>query len=79
MYKALIVDDEPSVIEGLRIMIPWETVGFEICADARNAQDALLKAEEYRPHLVITDIRMPFKSGLELISEIKKWIWLMSL
>ena len=45
MYKALIVDDEPSVLEGLRIMIPWDTVGCEICAEAQNAQEALLKVE----------------------------------
>lgn len=72
MYKALIVDDEPSVLEGLRIMVPWETVGFEVCAETQNAQDALLKVQEHRPHLLITDIRMPFKSGLELINEVRK-------
>jgi len=72
MYKALIVDDEPSVLEGLRIMIPWDTVGFEICAEAQNAQEALLKVEEHRPHLLITDIRMPFKSGLDLIDEVRR-------
>lgn len=71
-YKALIVDDEPSVIDGLKIMIPWDKTGFEICGEAHNAQDALLKVEESRPHLLITDIRMPFKSGLELINEVRK-------
>lgn len=72
MYKALIVDDEPSVLEGLRIMIPWNSMGFEICAETQNAQDALIKVKEFRPHLLVTDIRMPFKSGLELINEVRK-------
>jgi len=72
MYKALIVDDEPSVLEGLRIMIPWDKVGFEICAETQNSQDALRKVEEFRPHLLMTDIRMPSKSGLELINEVRK-------
>ncbi|NLX76302.1 MAG: response regulator [Clostridiaceae bacterium] len=72
MYKALIVDDEPSVIEGLKIMVPWNELGFEISGEAYNAQDALLQAEELRPHLLITDIRMPFKSGLELINGVRK-------
>lgn len=72
MYKALIVDDEPSVLEGLRIMIPWNSVGFEVCGETQNAQEALIKMEELRPHLLVTDIRMPFKSGLELINEVRK-------
>ncbi|NLM10402.1 MAG: response regulator [Clostridiaceae bacterium] len=72
MYKALIVDDEPSVLEGLKIMVPWNRVGFEICGETHNAQDALIKIEELCPHLLITDIRMPFKSGLELINEVRK-------
>lgn len=72
MYKALIVDDEPSVLEGLKIMIPWKSVGFKICGETSDAQDALQKVEQLRPHLLITDIRMPFKSGLELINEVRK-------
>lgn len=72
MYKAFVVDDEPYVLEGLRIMIPWDETGFEICGETCNAQDALVKIEELRPHLLITDIRMPSKSGLELINEVRK-------
>lgn len=72
MYKAFVVDDEPSVLEGLKIMIPWNQMGFVICGESYNAQGALLKIEELRPHLLITDIRMPFESGLELIKEVRK-------
>ena len=71
MYKAYVVDDEPSVIEGLKLMVPWKQVGFKLCGDACNSQDALRSIQELRPHLVITDIRMPHKSGLELIHEIR--------
>jgi two-component system, response regulator YesN len=72
MFRVLVVDDEPSVLEGLKIMIPWRELGFELCGEAYNGQDALLKLEKLRPHLIITDIRMPFKSGLELICEARK-------
>ncbi|NLO40950.1 MAG: response regulator [Ruminiclostridium sp.] len=72
MYKVFLVDDEPSVTEGLKIMIPWKDFDFELCGEASNARDALEKIEELRPHLVITDIRMPQKNGLELIQEIRK-------
>jgi two-component system response regulator YesN len=72
MYKVFIVDDEPSVIEGLKIMIPWSDFDFELCGEASNALEALERIEELRPHLVITDIRMPHKSGLELIQEVRR-------
>lgn len=72
MYKAFIVDDEPSVIEGMKIMIPWNEYGFDLCGEASNAQEALLEIEQLRPHLLITDIRMPQKSGLTLINDVRK-------
>ena len=72
MFKVFVVDDEPSVLEGLRIMIPWSKLDFELCGESSNGQDALLQLETLRPHLVITDIRMPLKNGLELIYEARK-------
>ena len=72
MYKAFAVDDEPSVIEGIKIMIPWSELDFELCGTASNATQALEGIEEHRPHLVISDISMPQLSGLELIREARK-------
>lgn len=72
MYRVFIADDEPSVLEGLRIMIPWNEFDLELCGEATNGQEALSKITKLRPHLVITDIRMPLKSGLELINEVRK-------
>ncbi len=72
MFKVFIVDDEPSVIEGLKIMVPWGKLEFELCGEASNGLEALKNIEVLRPHLVITDIRMPGLNGLELINEVKK-------
>ena len=72
MFRAFVVDDEPSVLEGMKIMIPWGELDFELCGESSNGQEALLKFEKLRPHLLITDIRMPIKNGLELISEAQK-------
>jgi two-component system response regulator YesN len=72
MYKAFAVDDEPSVTEGLRIMIPWNELDFELCGTASDAAEALEMIEEQRPHLLISDIRMPHLSGLELVNEARK-------
>lgn len=72
MFKVFIVDDEPSVIEGLKLMIPWNELDFELCGEASNGQEALSKVGELYPHLIITDIRMPGINGLELIYETQK-------
>ncbi len=72
MLRVFIVDDEPSVIEGLKIMIPWSELNFELCGEASNGQEALAEIEKLHPHLIITDIRMPVISGLELICEVRK-------
>ncbi|MGC5774153.1 response regulator transcription factor [Paenibacillus pabuli] len=72
MYKVLLVDDEPFAIEGLQLLIDWEKHGFEIggvCANGEEAIDVICTAQ---PDLVVTDIRMPVMSGLELIEEARR-------
>ncbi|MCZ8520868.1 MULTISPECIES: response regulator transcription factor [Paenibacillus] len=70
MLKTLIVEDEPRMREGLKKIIPWESHGFSLCGDAENGRQALERIEKERPDLVITDIRMPVLSGLELMMEV---------
>lgn len=66
MYKLLIVDDEPLVQVGIKSMLPWESMQIEITGIASNGQAALSIIEEDMPDIVITDIKMPIMSGLEL-------------
>ena len=66
MYKLLIVDDEPLVQVGIKSMLPWEAMQIEIIGIASNGQAALSIIEENMPDIVITDIKMPIMSGLEL-------------
>ncbi|MDT8717265.1 response regulator [Clostridium sp. 19966] len=72
MYKVMIVDDEPFVRQGLISLINWAEYDFQICCESDNGIDALKSAKEYSPDLIITDIRMPEMSGLELIRECEK-------
>lgn len=67
MIKVMIADDEPFIRQGLKILINWEQYGFEIRGEAANGKEALelMVMEDY--DLVITDIKMPGMSGLELI------------
>lgn len=67
MLKVLFVDDEPYMLEGLRVMLDWKAFGFNICGEATNGVDALEIIKMSNPDLIITDIRMPKMDGLELI------------
>ena len=40
MLRVLLVDDEPFIIQGLKILINWEQEGFEIVGTAANGQEA---------------------------------------
>ncbi len=71
-YKLMLVDDEPWALIGLKECIDWEEAGFEIVAECDCGEVALKAAETVHPDAVITDIRMPDMSGLELIRRLKE-------
>ncbi|SDX93168.1 response regulator [Paenibacillus sp. CF384] len=74
MYQLMLVDDEDAVIEGLAITIPWDQLGIETVYKANSGREALKLLEKHSIDIVITDIRMPGISGLELIETIRaKW------
>ncbi|MBB6730239.1 response regulator [Cohnella zeiphila] len=66
MYKAILVDDEPVVREGLKKTIAWNEHGFELIGDYENGREAWEAACELKPDLIVSDICMPFMDGLEL-------------
>ncbi len=72
MYRLLIVDDEKHIRDGIKRMIPWEEYGIEICGEASNGKLALALMNQYQPHILITDIKMPEMDGLELLKKIRQ-------
>lgn len=71
MLKVLLCDDEPFIIQGLRVLIDWKSEGFEIVASASNGQEALEYLENNEVDLIIADIQMPIMTGLELLEKVK--------
>ncbi|WP_163853488.1 response regulator [Paenibacillus elgii] len=65
--KVLLVDDEKHVRKTVRKLIDWEAFGFHTVLEAEDGTEAVELIREQRPQLVITDIMMPVKSGLELM------------
>ncbi len=64
MLKILLVDDHEVVRLGLRTLISRHAQ-FEVVAEADNAADAVNKTQEFSPDVVVMDIRLPGKSGIE--------------
>ncbi|NLN64497.1 MAG: response regulator [Clostridiaceae bacterium] len=71
MYKVILVDDEKQILDGLKKMIKWAEVGFEVCATARNGEEAIPLIRDLNPDLVLTDIRMPKMDGLMLVEYVR--------
>jgi two-component system response regulator YesN len=70
MYSTMIVDDYEVFRRDLRTMPVWgEKSGFIIAEEAANGRDALQKLMKQPVDLLLTDIRMPFIDGLELIQK----------
>ena len=63
--KILIADDEPDIVEIIQYNLLKE--GFEVVA-ARDGDEALVKAKQQNPDLIILDIMMPKKNGVEVCS-----------
>ncbi|MDF2926017.1 MAG: two-component system response regulator [Paenibacillaceae bacterium] len=70
--RIMIVDDEIIIRTGLAHVIKWSELGLTLLEPADSAEEALGRLEKERPNIILTDIRMAGKSGLELAEEAKR-------
>lgn len=68
-YRILLVDDEPDVLEFLGYNLRKE--GYQIFS-SNNGREAIVKASEILPHLIVLDVMMPQMDGIEACREIKQ-------
>ncbi|MBP3279526.1 MAG: response regulator [Butyrivibrio sp.] len=71
MYKVLIVDDEPVIVEGLRKIVDWEKYNCVVVGTASSGKEGLEMTEKYQPDILFTDIRMPGMDGLTMIAALR--------
>jgi DNA-binding NarL/FixJ family response regulator len=70
MIKVLIVDDHPVVRKGLRAEL-IDQRDIRVVEDAADGDQALLKIRSSRPHVVLLDISLPGRSGLEVLRQLR--------
>lgn len=68
--RILLVDDHPLMREGVAQWIR-RAPDLEMCGEVENASDAVTAVERLRPDLVLTDISLPGRSGIELIKDLQ--------
>jgi DNA-binding NarL/FixJ family response regulator len=66
----LIADDNASIRRGLRRMFQQE--GWNVCAEAIDGREAIAKAREFKPQIVVLDMAMPIMNGLDAGVMLKK-------
>ena len=65
MYKVMIIDDEKSLRNLLKLAVDWNSLGLEIAGEAASGIEAINIIDDIRPDIVFADIRMPFMDGIE--------------
>jgi two-component system response regulator YesN len=72
MYKVIIADDHMPVLEYISTSIPWKDLDLELVAACSDGEEAMEECLREKPDILITDIGMPKKNGLELVETAQK-------
>jgi len=70
--RVLIADDHTVVRKGLKALLSAEKYGIEVIGEASNGDEAIQQAELLEPDVILMDLVMPGKTGLDAILEIKQ-------
>ncbi len=70
MWKIVIIDDDQTVLDGMKQVIPWADLDAEWAGEALDGKAGLQLIKEVQPDVVITDIYMPVMSGLDMVEQL---------
>ncbi len=71
MYKVVLIDDEPIIVEGLTRTVPWEKWGCEVVGSANDGLEGIELIRKEKPNIVFSDIAMPGIDGLMMVAALK--------
>lgn len=72
MFKLLIIDDEDNTREGIIESICWNEIGIGQIEQADDGVNALKKAIDFQPDIILADVRMPRMDGIELSFKLRE-------
>jgi DNA-binding response OmpR family regulator len=70
--KIAVIEDEPSICEMYRMKL--SSSGYEVKV-AHNGQEGLKLLEEFKPQLILLDLRMPVMNGDEMLAKLRETEW----
>ena len=71
MLRAILIDDEKSSVQSLKLELNAYCPDLEVIATSRNPKEGIALIEEHKPDLVFLDIEMPGMNGFELLHQFK--------
>ncbi len=72
MFDVIIVDDEKLAREYFNSIIDWDLLGLNVCALAKDGQEAIELIEKHRPQIALIDLVMPTVDGIALSNYIRE-------
>jgi len=72
MWRVVIIDDDERVLNGLKKVIPWRNLSCKCVGVAKNGKAGLDIIRREIPDIIITDIYMPQKNGLDMIKQLRE-------
>ena len=70
--KVVIVEDNPTTVLSLVKTIDWDVMKCEVAGTAGDGESGGMMIRQLKPDIVLTDIRMPVKSGLDMIADVRE-------
>jgi two-component system response regulator YesN len=74
MVKLIVVDDDEIIRNGIANDPEWEKYNIQVVGSAKNGLEGIELIREHTPEIVLSDIKMPFMDGLEMIEAAREWL-----
>jgi two-component system, response regulator YesN len=71
VIDVLLVDDEDMIRQGIMQSVDWNNFNMRVIGEAEDGEEALEFFTKHKPQVILTDIKMPFMDGLELLEKVK--------
>ncbi len=72
MYKIIVVEDEPTALNHVCMILERKCPQYQVIGTAENGQEALDMIQKEPPDVLLTDVKMPVMDGIQLVTKVKE-------